>query len=267
MGKPRFSLETRQRFRKLYEAGETWVDIAVSLGVSLGTIHYWRTAMKLPDRETIGKPWKRVKNSGAKIRFKRESFGLSWWRECQSETRKLVSIDRAWAKHPEILKSAALDRYYRDHESSKKRQNELHRANRPALSARAKERRRSDPLHRIKENLRRRLNKIIHQGLGKKIGTSSLIGCSWKYLIAHITPRLTPGMTWENYGTVWQIDHVLPCASFDLTKRAQVKKCFHYTNLQPLLSSANASKKAKMLRQLDLFMHIESPQEGWGQIA
>ena len=49
-------------------------------------------------------------------------------------------------------------------------------------------------------------------------------------------------MAWDNYGTgqngkgtqEWQIDHIKPCASFDLSKESEQKKCFHYTNLQPL---------------------------------
>ena len=51
-------------------------------------------------------------------------------------------------------------------------------------------------------------------------------------------------MTWENHGE-WHIDHIKPCASFNLLNEDEQKKCFHYTNLQPLWASENLSKGCK----------------------
>lgn len=47
-------------------------------------------------------------------------------------------------------------------------------------------------------------------------------------------------MAWDNYGE-WHIDHRKPCASFDLSKE-EIKRCFHYTNLQPMWAKDNQSK-------------------------
>jgi len=48
-------------------------------------------------------------------------------------------------------------------------------------------------------------------------------------------------MNWFNYGE-WDVDHVLPCASFDLTDEDEQKTCFVHSNLQPLWASENQSK-------------------------
>jgi hypothetical protein len=51
-------------------------------------------------------------------------------------------------------------------------------------------------------------------------------------------------MTWENHGK-WHIDHIKPCASFDLSIPEQQKLCFNFSNLQPLWQRDNLCKKDK----------------------
>ena len=56
-----------------------------------------------------------------------------------------------------------------------------------------------------------------------------------------MTKHKTEGMSWENHGD-WHVDHIRPCCSYDLTIEEEQKKCFHYTNLQPLWAEENLSK-------------------------
>lgn len=75
-----------------------------------------------------------------------------------------------------------------------------------------------------------------------------LIGCSWLFLKKYIESKFLPGMSWSNYSVHgWHIDHIIPCASFDLTKKEERLKCFHYTNLQPLWAKDNIIKKDKIM--------------------
>ena len=77
-----------------------------------------------------------------------------------------------------------------------------------------------------------------------KIG--AILGCSKPQLIAHIEAQFLPGMSWSNYGRKgWEIDHIKPCASFDLTQHDQVLFCFHYTNLRPLWRADNNRRARK----------------------
>ena len=57
---------------------------------------------------------------------------------------------------------------------------------------------------------------------------------------------LTDGMTWDRFmkGEI-QIDHIKPCAEFDLTKEEEQRICFHYKNLQPLWELDNLKKGTK----------------------
>jgi len=113
------------------------------------------------------------------------------------------------------------------------------------INARVRERRKTDPQFRILCNLRRRLSHAL-KGNTKSASTMTLLGCSIMHLQDYLTMRFQPGMTWENYGT-WHADHMMPCASFDLEDPEQQRRCFHYTNLQPMWASENISKRDKII--------------------
>ena len=75
-----------------------------------------------------------------------------------------------------------------------------------------------------------------------------------------ILSELTEGMTWENHGE-WHIDHIKPCASFNLFDPKQQIMCFHYTNLQPLWAEENLSKSNKFNE--NTFGKIWDDTRGW----
>lgn len=54
------------------------------------------------------------------------------------------------------------------------------------------------------------------------------------------------GLTLENYGSVWELDHIIPCALFDMTNEEEVKMCFHWSNIQPLKKELNSGKRDKL---------------------
>ncbi len=92
------------------------------------------------------------------------------------------------------------------------------------------------------------LRAIKEQNQTKQKQTFELLGCSVDELKAHLEKQFQPGMSWENHGRgeqCWHIDHIRPCASFDLSDQKQQQLCFNYTNLQPLWESENLSKGAK----------------------
>ena len=122
--------------------------------------------------------------------------------------------------------------------------------NRDKVRASAK-RARTNPKNKAKLNLRDRFKEIMKSA--KNGGTESfrqMVGCSTLHLQSHLESKFKRGMTWENYGTHWHVDHIIPCAAFDHTKQEQVRQCWHFTNLRPLEAKKNMAKGAK----------IEAPQ-------
>lgn len=63
-------------------------------------------------------------------------------------------------------------------------------------------------------------------------------------LVMHLEGRFCDGMSWANYGK-WHVDHVKPCALFDLTNPKEFQQCWALANLQPLWAAENCAKGAK----------------------
>jgi hypothetical protein len=108
-----------------------------------------------------------------------------------------------------------------------------------------KERRKIDINFNLRFILRSRITKCIKN---KKNTTMQLLGADIKTVRKHLESQFKEGMSWDNHSfTGWHIDHIIPISSFDLTDLEQQKKCFHYTNLQPLWAKDNFSKGSKIL--------------------
>ena len=71
--------------------------------------------------------------------------------------------------------------------------------------------------------------------------TVEYLGCTTAFHREHITKQLKEGMTWENYGKVWHIDHIRPI-KFENPTIEQAKKRLHYTNTQPIGKEENLKK-------------------------
>lgn len=101
-----------------------------------------------------------------------------------------------------------------------------------------------DKNYRIGKLLRTRLWSALKNNQ-KSDHTLNLLGCSIDELKAHLEMQFEPGMTWDNLGKgegKWQIDHIIPCSYFDLTKEENQRICFNYRNLQPLWAKDNLEK-------------------------
>jgi hypothetical protein len=105
----------------------------------------------------------------------------------------------------------------------------------------------SDPQYRFKCLMRNHVKRIFRKAKTKKEGrTIEYLGCSMLHARKHIEKQFNRGMHWNNHGTVWHIDHIIPLAEFDLTDPMQRKRANHFTNLQPLSVADNMQKRDKI---------------------
>jgi hypothetical protein len=106
------------------------------------------------------------------------------------------------------------------------------------------ERRSKDLNFKIRMNVRSRIRRALKGKTKKSIKTEVLIGISMGEYRVFLESKFQSGMSWSNYGE-WQIDHIIPCSSFDLTVDSQLRECFHYSNTQPLWKIDNLKKGSK----------------------
>ena len=104
-----------------------------------------------------------------------------------------------------------------------------------------------NPQHKLKSNLRCRLNSILtKQKTYKNNKTLQYLGCSLDDYKLYLESKFKYDMTWDNHGILWEIDHIIPCSSFELNIEDNIYKCFNYNNTQPLYKSENRRKKDKI---------------------
>lgn len=86
---------------------------------------------------------------------------------------------------------------------------------------------------RIVKNLRNRLRIAVKNN--QKVGSAVRdLGCSITEFKQYIESKFYDNMSWDNYGSIWELDHIRELHTFDLSAREQLLIAVHYTNLQPL---------------------------------
>lgn len=156
----------------------------------------------------------------------------------------------AWRKaNPEKFRESKKRCYERRREYYIAKAAEFLKTDKRKIWAREYARRRySDPQTRIYQGCLATLSQMLRGRLnGSRHGRYvAAVGCSPAQLRAHLGGQFRPGMTWDNRGRrrgSWQIDHIRPASSFDLTDEVQFKAFSHYTNLQPLWADENNRKR------------------------
>lgn len=159
-------------------------------------------------------------------------------KECVKKKAKLVAASSPTKK--------LRDRKYHELNRAKRisYNREYNSKNRAVRSAADKARYWSDADFRLQTNLRNRVRLALKRN-SKSAPTADLIGCTIEDLKKMLSNKFKSGMTWDNYGE-WQVDHIIPCSLFDLSDESEQRRCFHFSNLQPLWAHENRAKSNKV---------------------
>lgn len=105
--------------------------------------------------------------------------------------------------------------------------------------------RKNDPRYRLSCNVRSALRQRLKSKGNKK--TFDILPFTIDELKAHLESQFRDGMTWENYGPYWHVDHKRPDCSFQYENPSDpdFMECWALSNLQPLLKFENLSKGGK----------------------
>jgi hypothetical protein len=198
-----------------------WTKACTKCGIEKLVIEFSRRCKGRPMRSSMCQSCKRLRNAS------------------HQQTPKFKVWRQGYEKTPERMRR-------RNERGRSEIYREKDRKASPKYNAQRREHYKANPHIRIKQSIKQRVLKTL-KGIRKTQAKAlDLLGCSIEMLWKHLESTFRKGMTRENYGSFWEIDHIIPCIEFDLENPEEQKRCFHYSNLRALLISKNRSKGRKI---------------------
>jgi hypothetical protein len=179
---------------------------------------------------------------------RRESYKLN--KEKHSMKRK-----ENYEKNKEYIKEKSRDYYnenkdkINDKRKNDKRSLEYYYKNKEDVNSKAyqrmKEKRKNDPLFKLTHNIRTLIRlSLVNQFTTKSKKTIEILGCTFEEFKLHLESQFDDKMNWQNQGTYWHMDHIIPISSAETEE--DVYRLNHYTNFQPLYWEDNLKKSNKI---------------------
>jgi len=194
-------------------------------------------------QETKNKQRERYQNNREKL--------LAYQKEYNSGNKQKISAYQKIYSHENREKVNQHSRQFRDknREQILAREKQYRVDNVEEIAEKHIHRKTTDPEYHLRICVGDRIRKAIKHHPTIRAGSSiELIGCTIKELMVHLEELFIEGMSWDNYGRekgmkCWEMDHIIPCSSFNLTIDSEQFKCFNYQNLQPLWAEDNNAKR------------------------
>ena len=126
--------------------------------------------------------------------------------------------------------------------------------NKPKICEKRKCRYNEDACFRIHHICKTQLQNHIR----KIKSTDDYIGTKCERVANWLETNFTDEMQWDNHGTVWDIDHVIPISKWDLSDQKQVEMCFNWKNISPSPCNINRNQKREKIDLIQVMRHLRN---------
>jgi len=202
-----------------------------------------------------------------KDKEKKKQYSKQWYQDNKEHNNQQ---SKQWRKdNPEYSKQWRKDnpeyskQWYQDNKEHKNQQSKQWRKDNPEYSKQwrkdNKEKKNQYENQQYATNPMYKLNSNIRHAIWKSLKTNnlsknnrhweSLVGYTLQELKTHLETQFDSYMNWQNHGSYWHIDHIIPLASltFDSEEHENFRLLWSLGNLQPLFGPENLSKNKKIL--------------------
>ena len=164
-------------------------------------------------------------------------------------------IMRDWRqKSPDLAKRS--DAHYRETNREERREynKQWRKQNKEYWRIYQNRRLRTDLNYRLRNYIGRAIRRALKKD---RKSVFHILGYSVDELRQHLESRFQPGMTWDNYGDVWHIDHITPKSWFKIEgengiDEYELRSCWSLENLQPMWVEDNLEKKDRYISDIRL---------------
>jgi hypothetical protein len=184
-----------------------------------------------------------------------------------NNTDKVLATNKSWKdRNPDKVVEANKLWYQNNVDRSAANTKRWRAENREKINADERERRKNDPLFRIRKMASAAVYKMLRSQCSAKNGDSSSEHFPWtpEELYAHLTVLFEPWMNWGNQGAynkanwndndqttwTWQLDHIIPHSTlpYDSYDHPNFQKAWALSNLRPLSAKQNIIDGARKTR-------------------
>lgn len=194
-----------------------------------------------PCQSKYAKEWR--KNNKKELKLKKQLY--------YQENKEKISIKNkkynADPKNKRKRKQRDKDNHLKISQWSKKYRSK-NREKINAAKRKYQSKQRKKPRYRLDHNFSKQILDAI-KGLKNGQKWENIVGYSLEDLISHIEKQFDENMSWENYGSYWQIDHIIPKCMFKYksTDDEEFQLCWCLNNLQPLEKTRNNFKNGRFI--------------------
>lgn len=160
-------------------------------------------------------------------------------------------------------KTLAYSKEYNKRDYVKQQKQEYYNNNKNTISERDVKRKQEDLTYDINCKTIKSIGGVL-AGRSRSSMYFDVLGYSTIQFKHHIETLFSENMTWDNYGTYWELDHIIPKSKFvfNSTRDLQYKICWSMLNLRPVEvdynrqrpedgSDISESLKYKIMHQFD----------------